>query len=88
MAIGLHSEVSPLRVGSQFLVGEPLRSADLVSVGVDPDARRWGLILGPCGILFREREVFSGVGPSLADELCCRFLMSAGEHPCKLGRLP
>src|SRR4249919_3044239 len=87
MTARLRTEFAPFGMRSELLVGEPDGLVDLVSIGMDPDALRRCPVVSPRGVLFREREVLPGIGPTLADQLSSRALVGPGEHSSELRRL-
>src|SRR6516164_9240952 len=66
MAALIASEIPPLWMSPQLLVGEPDRPVNLVRVGVDAKSPRRRVVVGPGRVLLRQREVLAGVGPVLS----------------------
>src|SRR4249919_2148852 len=87
MTACLRTEFVPSGMRSELLVGEPDGLVDLVGIGMDPDALCRRPVISPRGVLFREREVFPGIGPTLADQLSRRALVGSGEYSSELRRL-
>src|SRR5215472_16057290 len=57
MAALVASEIPPLWMSPQRLVGEPDRLVNLVRVGVDAESPRRRAVVGPRRVLLRQREV-------------------------------
>ena len=77
----LVAEVPPLVAGSELLVGQPDRPGDLVCVRVDAESLGRRSVIRPLRVFLREREVFAGVSPPLADQLRGCSLVSPSEYP-------
>jgi hypothetical protein len=65
----LFTEAPPFGMRSEFLVGQRIGRIDLVCAGMDPGSSRRLPVVGPVGVLLRQREVLAGMGPTLTDEL-------------------
>jgi hypothetical protein len=81
------SEIPPLWMSPQRLVGEPDRPVNLVRVGVDAKSSRRRVVVGPRRVLLRQREVLPGMGPVLSEQLRRCALVGVGEDSGEFGRL-